>query len=279
MSNLSSPLPNLLSLDWGLSWPALVRGQRWIWSLLVIGIVCLDLGLARWQFQRYQLRRAEQQLLSQQVALDTVSLPLGKEGVEIRNDLVYRQAVVTGTFDFENQFVWVGPKDRMDAGPHLVTPLLLTDGTVVLVDRGWLPAGYDTPARWAEFDVQPEEPLEGIVLPGSAVPDPEFLAQQERPVLFWSRMDLPEMEAQLPYALAPYYLHLEPAGRQTALTYPAKTWYTLRTPPSMHAGYVVQWVMSALTVAFLYLLIIRFLDRRKQVKMAEAAAEAQALDP
>lgn len=194
------------------------------------------------------------------------------------DEMLFRQATATGSYDFENQFVWVGPKDRMAAGPHLVTPLQLANGTVVLVDRGWLPTGFETPESWAEFNSQPDTLLEGILLPGAAVPDPEFLAQQERPVLFWSRMDLPEMAAQLPYELAPYYLHLEPAGIQNTLTYPAKTWYTLRTPPSMHAGYVVQWVMSAITAAFLYLLIIRFLDRRKQVKAAEAAAESLALD-
>ena len=279
MSNLTSPLPNLASLEWGFSWQALFRGRRWIWTVFVICIICTDLGLARWQFQRYRLRRMEQQQLTRQVTRDTLPLPLSRGEAEAVEDVLYRQAVAAGTFDFANQFVWVGPKDRMAAGPHLVTPLQLRDGTTVLVDRGWLPAEYDTPDSWAEFNMQPEAPLEGILLPGSPVPDPEFLAQQERPVLFWSRMDLPEIEAQMPYALAPYYLHLEPAGRDSGITYPAKTWYTLRTPPSMHAGYVVQWVMSAVTAAFFYLLIIRFLERRKQVKATEAASAPSALEP
>ncbi len=297
MSNLTSPLPNPASLAWGFSWLALFQGRRWIWTVLVICIIGLDLGLARWQFQRYQLRRMEQQQLARQVTRDTLPLPLPRGETESIEDMLYRRAVAVGTFDFAHQFVWVGPKDRMAAGPHLVTPLQLRDGTAVLVDRGWLSAEYDTPDRWAAFNVQPEAPLEGILLPGSPVPDPEFLAQQERPVLFWSRMDLPEIEVQLPYALVPYYLHLEPAdrgdsgliytmdrklepaGRDAGIIYPVKTWYTLRTPPSMHAGYVVQWVMSAVTVALLYLLIIRFLERRKQVTAAEAASAPSAREP
>ncbi len=268
MPNLTSPLPHPAALDWGLSWQALFQGRRWIWTLVVLGIIGMDLGLAWWQFQRYQLRRMEQQHLSRQVTRETLVLPLPHAETEPAAAMLYRQAVATGTFDFEHQFLWVGPKDRMEAGPHLVTPLQLRDGTVILVDRGWLPAEYGTPARWTEFNVPPEVPLAGILLPGAPVPDPEFLAGQERPVLFWSKMDLPEIEAQMPYALEPYYLHLEPAAGEVNRTYPIKTWYTLRTPPSMHAGYMVQWVMAAITVALLYLLIIRFLERRKHVKAA-----------
>ncbi len=270
MSNLTSPLPSLTSLDWNLSWQSFFKGYRWIWTLLVISSICFDLGMARWQLQRYQLRRAEQQQLTQQLAMETLNLPLTGALAKSTDEVFFRQALAAGTFDFENQFVWVGPKDRMDAGPHLVTPLQLADGAWVLVDRGWLPSGLETPASWAQFNGQPEGLLEGILLPGSPVLDPEFLAQQERPVLFWSRMDLAEIEAQLPYPLAPYYLHLEPAGGESEITYPARTWYTLRTPPSMHAGYVVQWIMSAITVGFLFVLILRFVERRKVIKAAEA---------
>ncbi len=272
MSNLTSPLPQRSAQKWSFSWRALFKGRRWIWTVLMICVVCMDLGLARWQFQRYQLRRMEQQRLTQQVRRDTMVLPLSRAEAESVDDVLYRQAVVTGVFDFKNQFAWVGPKDRMGAGPHLVTPLRLSDGTVTLVDRGWLPRGYNTPDRWSEFNKQPAAPMEGILLPGSPVPDPEFLARQARPVLFWSKMDLPEIEAQMPYDLKPYYLHLEPAataGRDAPITYPVKTWYTLRTPPSMHAGYVVQWVMAALATALFYLLIIRFLERRTLRKAAE----------
>ena len=269
MSNLTSPLPSLTSLDWNLSWQSFFKGHRWIWTLLVISNICFDLGMARWQLQRYQLRRAEQQQMTQQLAMETLNLSLTGALANSTDEVYFRQAVAAGTFDFENQFVWVGPKDRMAAGPHLVTPLQLAEGDWVLVDRGWLPSGLETPDSWAQFNEQPEVLLEGILLPGSPVLDPEFLAQQERPVLFWSRMDLAEIEAQLPYPLAPYYLHLEPAGGESAITYPARTWYTLRTPPSMHAGYVVQWIMSAITVGFLFVLILRFVEQRKVIKAAE----------
>jgi len=269
MSNFAARLPDLASWEWGFSWQALFRGRRWLWTVLVGCLVGMNLWLAHWQFQRYQLRRMEQQQLTRQLARDPLTLPLTGGAAEPVEDVLYRQAVAVGTFDFEHQFVWVGPKDRMDAGPHLVTPLQLPDGPAVLVDRGWLSAEYDTPDRWAEFNVQSEVPMTGILLPGSPVRDPQFLAQQERPVLFWSKMDLAEIESQMPYAVAPYYLHLEPTAPEAGITYPVKTWYTLRTPPSMHAGYMVQWVMSAVTVAFLYLLIVRFLERRAQIKAAE----------
>lgn len=278
MSDSATPFPSPLALEWDLSWSDLVKGRRWIWTLLVIGIVCADLGLARWQFQRYQVRRAEQTQLHRQARLPALQLTALENGATA-SERHFRRALAEGVFDFESQFAWVGPKDRMSPGPHLVTPLHLADGSVVLVDRGWMPRGFDEPARWAEFNRQPSRPLQGILLPGTPVPDPETLDGQPRPVLFWARMDIPRIQAQLPYAVAPYYLHLEPGDEEGGSEIPARTWYTVRTPPSMHLGYVAQWIMAAVTVAVFYLLILRFLKRSRRLKAqsAEAVNEVQPL--
>ena len=45
--------------------------------------------------------------------------------------------------------------------------------------------------------------------------------------------------------------------------------YRLRTQPSMHLSYMVQWGMSTLTILLLYILIIRFLDRRAAMREVE----------
>jgi len=75
-----------------------------------------------------------------------------------------------------------------------------------------------------------------------------------------------------------YYLHLEPAGDvRSAGNGPVPTIYRLRTQPSMHLGYVVQWGMSALTILFLYILIIRFLDRRAAMREVERTGSGTAV--
>lgn len=260
---------------------ALVKGTRWIWTLLILGLIAGQCYLALWQWQRYQLRLDQGALLSRQLQRETVTIPWrdDQSPFPAADQMHYRRATVQGTYDFTHQFLWVGPRDRMEAGPHLVTPVLLPDGRAILVDRGWISAAHETPEQWRAFDGQVEKTISGILLPATAVPDPEFLAQQPRPILFWAQMDLPALQDQLPYPLLPVYLHQEPDAGTLDEEEPRRTWYTLRTPPSMHLSYAVQWIMIALILGFLYVMIIRFIERRALYRATDTGEGHGAASP
>ena len=53
----------------------------------------------------------------------------------------YRPVAITGTFDGPRQILIDNKVEEGRAGYHVVTPLLLADGRVVLVDRGWIASG------------------------------------------------------------------------------------------------------------------------------------------
>ena len=249
-----------------------VTGRRWLWTLIVLALAGFQLYLGQWQWERYQLRLSEQAQLTTALRQEVLDLTAGSELPSTGEALHFRRAAASGTWDLEHQLVWVGPMDRMESGPHLVTPLLLAENDAILVDRGWINAVHDTPAAWRALPLPDANSMQGLLVPGRPVPDPEVLETQERPVLFWSSMDLEAMQEQIPWTLRPYYLHLEPTGEvRSAEDGPVPTMYRLRTQPSMHLGYVVQWGMSALTILLLYILIIRFLDRRATVRAIEHA--------
>ena len=255
-----------------------VTGRRWIWTLVVLALAGFQLSLGQWQWERYQLRLSEQAQLTTALRQDVINLTAASELPSTDRDLHFRRAKAMGTWDLEHQLVWVGPMDRMESGPHLVTPLLLGNNDAILVDRGWISAVHNTPAAWRALPLPDTDSLQGLLVPGRAVPDPEVLETQERPVLFWSSMDLEAMQEQIPWNLRPYYLHLEPAGEVPAAGGgPVPTMYRLRTQPSMHLGYVVQWGMSALTILLLYILIIRFLDRRAAMREVERTGSGTAV--
>ena len=255
-----------------MTWHSYVTGRRWLWTLIVLALAGFQLSLGHWQWERYRLRLDEQAQLTAAVRQDVLDLAAGSELPSASRDLHFRRAAASGTWDLEHQLVWVGSMDRMEPGPHLVTPLLLGDNDAILVDRGWISAVHDTPAAWRALPLVEANSLQGLLVPGRPVPDPEVLATQERPVLFWSSMDLEAMQEQMPWNLRPYYLHLEPTGDISSTgNGPVPTMYRLRTQPSMHLGYVVQWAMAALTILLLYILIIRFLDRRAAMRNLERA--------
>jgi surfeit locus 1 family protein len=117
--------------------------SRWWWStLIVIAGIGLAIRLGFWQIDRNAQRQASvNQIRAIQsmpiLVLDQAPIPQDIEGME------YRQVVATGKFDFEHQVALRNQvRSRMtgtDPGYALVTPLILSNGWVVLVERGWIP--------------------------------------------------------------------------------------------------------------------------------------------
>ncbi|WBQ02216.1 SURF1 family cytochrome oxidase biogenesis protein [Kribbella sp. CA-293567] len=114
---------------------------RWFTSALVIvvlSVACLQLG--RWQLHRLDSRKAHNEVIRKNLAAPVTPLTeiVGPDRV-IGEQHDWRTATVTGRYDATKQVVvrYRNVNDR--PGFEIVTPLLLPDGTAVLVDRGFLP--------------------------------------------------------------------------------------------------------------------------------------------
>lgn len=63
---------------------------------------------------------------------------LGVCSLAVIPEFAYRKVLIKGTFDYARSIL-VGPRVRDgQGGYHIVTPLVRTDGTTVLVDRGFV---------------------------------------------------------------------------------------------------------------------------------------------
>ncbi|WP_380156523.1 SURF1 family protein [Kineococcus sp. R86509] len=124
----------------------LLREPRWLRGLAVavlIAFVCLLLG--RWQWHRREERLAANAPLVQNYDARPVDvtrvLPAGSE---LAKADVWTPVRVTGTYDVADTLL-VRNRPRDDtAGYEVLVPLVLGDGTALVVDRGWLAAGDDT---------------------------------------------------------------------------------------------------------------------------------------
>jgi surfeit locus 1 family protein len=101
--------------------------------------------------------------------------------------LRYRLVTATGVFDARRQVLVDNRVHEGRAGYHVVTPLALADGRVVLVNRGWTPVG----ASRAELPQVPPPAGAATVVGRLALPSPGFLelakAQGSGPV--WQNLD------------------------------------------------------------------------------------------
>ncbi len=222
--------------------------RRWILTtLLVIAgtAVCARLGI--WQLDRLAQRRA----FNAQYLEASVSPPLILEAAP-QVDLVgmeYRLITVTGTYDPANQVVLRNQYYQTQPGYFLLTPLVLSDGTGILVERGWIPAeGNANPSDWRKYDQPGEVTVSGLIRLGQTqaevggVPDPELASGQTR-LDFWNLVNVERISRQVPYKLLPVFVQPEPDPQLTEPPYPYQPEFEITEGP--HMGYALQWFAFA----------------------------------
>lgn len=226
--------------------------------IVVIGVaVAIRLGI--WQLDRNAQRQTFISHIQAMQAMPVLDLnlrpiPTDLEGME------YRQVIVTGVYDFDRQVVLRNQVRRRmsgtDPGVALVTPLILNDSQAVLVERGWIPLEYTTPASWRKFDEPGTVTITGIIRlslekaeVGSALLDPT-LSPGETRLDFWNFINLPRLQAQFPYPLLNIYIQQASGTDLEGLPYRLMEQPDL--DPGDHIGFALQWFFYASLLFFGY---------------------------
>lgn len=237
--------------------------RKWILTTLLVilgSAVCARLGI--WQLDRLEKRRAFNEHY-----LATTALPPLELDSAPQTDLTtmeYRAVTVTGTFDFENQVALRNRYHGSEYGYHLLTPLILSDGTAILVERGWIPAqGNATPADWRKYDQPGQQAISGILRLGQSnpslggAPDPELAEGQTR-LDFWNIVNLERISLQSPHPLLPVFIQPNPGNALNAPPYPYQP--KIEITEGSHFGYALQWFTFASILFFGYPFYLRKTD-------------------
>lgn len=129
--------------------------RRWVGLALFVVIlagICARLGF--WQIDRLQHRLENNEVISRHLATGPVPLSSVLEpGQTVDQDREWTRVRATGAYDLEHQVTVTFSTRDGAPGVDVVTPLVMSDGSAVLVDRGWLatsntsakPTGVPTP--------------------------------------------------------------------------------------------------------------------------------------
>jgi cytochrome oxidase assembly protein ShyY1 len=125
-----------------------LRQRRWMGlTLLIVILIPTFLLLGRWQWHRYEWRRDLNASITAGLAGHPVPLlNLMQPGQSWKNDNRYKHVVVAGTYDANAQTLVRSRPLNATNGFYVVTPLNLTRGGTVLVERGWVAAGANSNA-------------------------------------------------------------------------------------------------------------------------------------
>ncbi len=123
------------------SWGFLIS-RRWLLFAVVVVLLCY----AAWWLGQWQFRRLDDRVASNAVVRaneDRTPSPVGDVLAPSRSvdeDDEWRQVTATGTYDADETVI-VRYRTRDGAsGIDVVVPLVTTDGSTLLVDRGWMAA-------------------------------------------------------------------------------------------------------------------------------------------
>jgi len=136
-----------------------------------LAALCVRLGL--WQWHRMEHKKHEQAVIERHLRTDAIPIQTAlRLGGGVAEDDEWTRVRATGTFDPRRQVTVKFTTREGKAGADVVTPLVLADGSALLVNRGWMPT-ENTNARPTDIPAPPpgQVAVEGWLRPDNQAGD------------------------------------------------------------------------------------------------------------
>ena len=213
---------------------------RLVPTLAAIAMVTLTLWLSHWQTLRGDEKAARQRLLEARATAPTADIT----SAAIQADpILLRRAQARGTFDAEGQLFIDNRMHGGRAGFHVITPLRLPGGDVLLVNRGWV-------ARTSAYPSPPDVPVpagEQAVQGLATLPPQRFLELSPEVVAgrVWQNLSIERYAAQSPRPVVPVVLLSAYPGLVPGEERPD-------AGEAKHREYALTWLSLAITTVALW---------------------------
>jgi surfeit locus 1 family protein len=227
------------------------RARRMLTAFLLF-LAVIFLALGTWQVQRLFWKLDLIERVDARIHADPVPTPPRSEWntVSAERD-EYRRVGATGLFRHDKTVLVQAVTER-GAGFWVLTPLILADGTAVLINRGFVPADRRDPAARVASELA-AGPVGIIGLLRISEPGGAFLRSNDPANDRWFSRDVAAIAAAKGLAdVAPYFIDADatpnpgglPVGGLTVVTFRnthfiyALTWYALAAMSAVAASFV-----------------------------------------
>ncbi len=227
---------------------AIDRARRRATLVAIPGILVL-LALGSWQAQRLVWKNELNAFRATQVSAEPIALPTAVSDPEA---LAYRPVWVEGRFHHEGEMFLGARAHNRVPGYQVITPFERTDGTVVLVNRGWIPLERKEPETRPLSLIPDVTRVAGLLVlggeQGAFTPDN---VPEER---FWYWVDLISLSEHAGIPAQSYLIDAGPEPNPGGLPIGGQTRVELRNE---HLQYAIIWFGLALGLIGVYTLFMR----------------------
>jgi cytochrome oxidase assembly protein ShyY1 len=219
---------------------------RWLGlAALMLAMAAVMVLLGNWQLDRYRQRTAINDRIDAAAVVAPVPLAaVSAPGRAPSADVAWTRVTATGRYDPAHEVLARGRTLDGRVGFEVLTPLVLDDGSTVLVDRGWVPAAARGGAD-ADPTVPPAPAGEVTVVGVVHRPQRGAGAPTRRGARLEVRaIDPARLAAALPYPVHGVYIAVQSPGQDGLTPVPPR-----RENALQNGGYALQWwLFAALTL-------------------------------
>ncbi|SFB06032.1 surfeit locus 1 family protein [Rhizobium sp. NFR07] len=220
-------------------------------AILVIASLALLLVLGTWQVERLYWKEGLLADIAARRSAEPVPLAEVEKALAAGEDVEYRRVSLSGTFDHTKERHFFATFEGR-TGFYIYTPMALTDGRMILINRGFVPYEMKEPSTRAAGEVTGEQAITGYARsklaekPSMIVPENDLAKN----IFYWKDLDAMASNAGLSNVI-PMFVDAD-----AAVTNPGgwpKGGVTQFDLPNNHLQYAVTWyglAVALLAVVF-----------------------------
>lgn len=249
----------------------------WLVShVLVVTLVIVLFILGFWQLRRLDEKRDFNALVearSEQASEPVTDVLAATDSFGDAVAVAFREVTAEGTYLVDDEVIVRSRAYEGQSGAWVLTPMLLEDGTAVVVNRGWVPlqAGMEPDPAWAPTTDRVE--VEGLLVESQARGRFGAIDPEGERLETLARADVARLQQQVDEDLLPAVLQLD-----TQAPAPSDDFPVAIGPPELsegpHLNYAGQWFIFGTIAAVGYPIILRRIARSKAAELATATSEA-----
>jgi surfeit locus 1 family protein len=219
-------------------------------SVLTLCLLYIMISMGLWQLDRAAFKQDQQHKIEQRRNLPPVSL---EELPVKQEDAVYYPVRLRGHFDLQHQFLLDNRVFKQMPGYHVYTPLIMSDGRAILVNRGWVAQGrtrQDLPELPAPKDVveftglMDKSPAKGVILMAHA----NDSQQWPRVLQYIDMQEISELTGHKMYPMVVWMDEDTDYGFDYQLP-------VMSLNSAKNTGYAFQWFSMSIALTIIYIVV------------------------